>query len=90
MSASWIDTRLALLATLPSPNPRKPLPCEKFDFYPIPLTNIFGQDAFQLYDLRKQYIRASMDYTAKAIKFKATLDTSIADQARSNFSLFRL
>ena len=32
------------------------------------------EDAFQLYDLRKSYVRASMDYTLNAIKFKFNFD----------------
>lgn len=38
------------------------------------------EDAFQLYDLRKAYVHASMDYTARAIRFKLALDRLLLDQ----------
>jgi hypothetical protein len=38
------------------------------------------EDAFQLYDLRKLYIKTSMDYCAKSIRFKYALDRLILDQ----------
>lgn len=38
------------------------------------------KDAFQLHDVRKQYVRTAMDYTSRAIKFKYALDKIILDR----------
>jgi hypothetical protein len=38
------------------------------------------KDAFQLYDVRKTYIKAAMDYTLRLVSFKQSLDRVLLDQ----------
>ncbi len=40
------------------------------------------EDAFQLYDIRKQFVKASLDYTYKVICFKQTVKNLVIDQVR--------
>lgn len=38
------------------------------------------EDAFQLYEVRKSYIKASMDYTIHCIEFKSLLDSNVVER----------
>ena len=47
------------------------------------------EDAFQLFDIRRTYICASMDYTAQSVRFKLALDRIVLDHVNTSF-LFQL